>query len=148
MDYRALNVVTIKDSFPMPTVDELIDELGGSMYYTKLDLGSGYHQILMNPYYREKTTFRTHQGSYEWLVMHFGLTNAPATFQALLNSIFQPFLRKCVLIFFDDILIYSGSWADHLQDVERVLQVMVEHQLFAKLSKCSFGARRLIILGM
>jgi hypothetical protein len=147
IDYRALNKKTIKNRYPIPRIEELMDELYGAVFFSKIDLHSGYHQISIREQDIEKTAFRCHFGHFEFLVMPFGITNAPATFQSCMNHIFRDQLRKLVLVFFDDILIYSRSWQENIRHLDEVLSIMEAQSLYAKESKCEFGMTDLLYLG-
>ncbi|WVZ70841.1 hypothetical protein U9M48_019477 [Paspalum notatum var. saurae] len=147
VDYRALNDVTIKNKYPLPRIDDLFDQLQGACVFSKIDLRSGYHQMKIRPSDIPKTAFITRFGLYEYTVMSFGLTNAPAYFMNLMNKVFIEYLDKFVVVFIDDILIYSKTEEEHEEHLRLVLQKLREHQLYAKLSKCEFWLDQVPFLG-
>ena len=138
IDYRELNKVTIHNQYPLPRIDDLFDQLQGAKVFSKIDLRSGFHQLRVHDEDVPKTALRTRYGHFEFLVMPFGLTNAPAAFMDLMNRIFRPYLDQFVIVFIDDILIYSGSGEEHAEHLRIILQTLREHRLYAKLNKCQF----------
>ena len=147
LDYRALNNITIKNRYPLPKIDELLDQLHGARFFTSLDLSSAYHQIPMAPDDIHKTAFRTRYGHYEFTVMPFGLTNAPATCQAVMNDVLRPYLDKFTSIYLDDCMIWSATEEEHLNHIRLVLEAFAKHNLHLKLSKCSFASTNTKFLG-
>src|SRR3954467_14733939 len=146
IDYRQLNKVTIKNKYPLPRIDDLMDQLVGARVFSKIDLRSGYHQIKVKDEDMQKTAFRTSYGHYEYSVMPFCVTNAPGVFMEYMNRIFHEYLDRFVVVFIDDILIYSKSESDHVEHLKLVLQVLKEKKLYAKLSKCEFWLKEVSFL--
>lgn len=147
VDFRLLNLHTIKDRFPIPLIDEILGSLAESKYFSKLDLRSGYHQVLIDKNDTQKTAFSTTHNHYEWLVMPFGLTNAPSTFQRMMNHVLKEFVGKFVHVYLDDIIVFSDTLEKHLGHVEKILQVLRANQLVCKQSKCEFLKKELKFLG-
>jgi hypothetical protein len=147
VDYRPLNAVTIKNKYSLPHIDILFDQLSKAKVFSKIDLRSGYHQIKIRPQDIPKTAFSTRYGLYEYLVMSFGLTNAPAYFMFLMNTVFMPELDKVVVVFIDDILVYSENEKDHEEHLRTILTRLRDHQLYAKFSKCEFWLKEVPFLG-
>ena len=147
VDYRALNDITLKNTFPIPRIDDLHDRLGKAHYFTKLDLYSGYHQIPIKHGDEYKTAFTSHYGTFEFLVMPFGLTNAPSTFQTAMNTLFYDWLDDFVIVYLDDILIYSPDITTHKQHLHQVLQRLHDNKWYCKLKKCDFAQTSVEYLG-
>jgi hypothetical protein len=147
VDYRSLNDVTVKNKYPLPRIEDLFNRMRGARVFSKIDLRSGYHQMKIRPSDIPKTDFSTRYGLYEFTVMSLGLTNAPAYFMDLKNKVFMEYLDRFVVVFIDDILIYSKSDSDHEEHLRLVLQKLRDNQLYAKFSKCEFWIGEVPFLG-
>ena len=145
--FRALNKIMTKNPYPLPHIDDFLDQLKDVVCFTKLDLSSNYHQIRIAEGDIWKTTFNTKQGLFEWLVMPFGLCNAPATFMRVMNVLLRPFLDDFFIIYLDDILIFSKTREEHFKHVKQVLDVLKKDKLYFNMSKCEFGKTSLVYLG-
>jgi hypothetical protein len=147
VDYQSLNEVTIKNKYPLPRIDDLFDQLRDACVFSKIDLRSGYHQLKIRAFDIPKTTFTTRYGLYEYTVMSFGLTNAPAYSMYMMNKVFMEYLDKFVVVFIDDILVFSKMEKEHAEHLRLVLQKLREHKLYAKRSKCEFWLKEVSFLG-
>ena len=147
IDYRQINKVTVKNKYPLLRIEYLFDKLKGASVFSKIDLRSGYYQLFVKDVDVPKTAFITHYGHYEFMVMPFGLINAPAAFMDLMNRVFHPHLDQFLMIFIDDILVYSKDAQEHEQNLRLVLHILREKKLFAKLSKCDFWLKEVSFLG-
>ena len=139
MDRQALNKITVKNRYPLPRIDDLLDQLKNDIYFTKLALHSGYHQVRIAEQDVWKTAFKTKQVLFDWMVMPFGLCNAPTTFMRVMSDLFRPFIDEFVLVYLDDILAFSKSWNEHACHVKKVFDVLKKEKFYVKLSECEFG---------
>jgi hypothetical protein len=139
IDYRALNKITVKNYYSIPRIDDLHDQLKGEKFFDKIDLKSGYHQVSIEPTDVWKTTFNSKECLYEWLVIPFGLTNAPTTFMRLMDDVLRPLINSFVVLYLDDILIFNKMWEEHMRHIQHVLSTLRQHKLYANLEKFSFG---------
>ena len=147
IDYRQLNKVTVKNRYTLPRIDDLFDQMKGTQVFSKIDLKLRYHQLRIQEADIHRTTFRTRYGHYEFTVVPFGLTNAPSVFMSLMNGVFRTYLDQCVIVFLDDILIYSKTEEEHEVHLRQVLQCLRDHQLYGNLSKCGFFQSEVKYLG-
>jgi hypothetical protein len=147
VEFRALNKIMVKNSYPLPRIDDLIDQFKDAKYFTKLDLRSGYHQIRIVEGDTRKIAFKINQGLFEWMLMPFGLCNAPATFMRVMNDVLRPFLDDCVIVYLDDIFIFRKYREDHVMNTKKFMYVLKKENLFFKMSKCDFGKTSLVYLG-
>ena len=147
VDYRQLKKMIVKNKYPLPRIDDLFDQLKGASVFSNINLRFGYHQLRIKDADVHKTAFRTRYGHYEFLVMSFGLTNAPAAFMDLMNRVFRPYVDRFVVVFINDIFVYSKDWEDHDTHLRVVQETLRKEQLYAKMSKCEFWLREVSFLG-
>jgi hypothetical protein len=147
IDYRALNKITVRNRYLIPRIDDILEQLKGVKYFSKINLKSRYHQVPIEPFDVWKTAFKSMEGLFEWLVMPFGLTNSPANFMRLMDDILCPFTNSFVVVYLVDILIFSQTWEEHLHHIRQVLQTLRQHKFCANLEKCIFGMTQVQYLG-
>jgi hypothetical protein len=135
IDYKALKKITVRNQYPIPRIDDLLYQLKGENFFNKIDLNSGYHQVPIEPNDVWKTTFKSKEGLFKWLVMPFGKTNAPSTFMRFMDDVLRPFTNSFVVVYLDDILIFIRTWEDHMQHIQQILGTLWQHKLYANLEK-------------